>query len=217
MPTTLPNRRTFLALPVVLLAAAGGLAGCGFKLRQAPRYAFKTIRLAAPASSALIQQLSRELTATHQVRVVTDPAQADVTFISSGEKRERSILSLTSNGEVREFELRLRLPFRVTGPGERELVPETEIMRRMDQSYSETAALSKESEALMLYQSMQDDVVQQVMRRLGMIRLDAGPDAVPLPSATAASAAAPASAPASAASAAASAPASAASAAAPAP
>jgi len=161
------GRRAFLAWPVAL-----ALAGCGFKLRQTPRFSFKTIRLAMPAS-ALMQQLNRELTATHQTRVVSDPAQAEVTLISTGERRERTVLSYTATGEAREYELRLRFSFRITGPDGRDLAPPTEILRRTDQSYSETAALSKAAEAEMLYQSMQDDIAQQVMRRLATVKPDA--------------------------------------------
>jgi LPS-assembly lipoprotein len=161
------GRRAFLAWPAAL-----ALAGCGFKLRQPPQFGFKTIRLAMP-SSALMQQINRDLTATGQVRVISDPAQAEVTLVSPGEQRERSVLSFTATGEAREYELRLRFSFSVTGPDGRELVPSTEILRRMDQSYSETAALSKDAEAQMLYQSMQDDIVQQVMRQLAMVKPDA--------------------------------------------
>jgi len=155
----------------LLLAAASTalLTACGFKLRQPPHFQFKTIRLAMPGS-ALMQQVSRNLKATGQVQVVSDPAQAEVTLVSTGEQREQSVLSLTSTGEVREYELRLRFSFRVTGPGGRELIPQTEILRRMNQSYSETAALSKGAEADMFYQSMLDDIVQQVMRRLAMVK-----------------------------------------------
>jgi LPS-assembly lipoprotein len=165
------GRRAFLALPIALPVALT-LAGCGFKLRQPPNFDFKTIRLAMPAT-AVMQQISRELTATHQVQVVSNPAQAEVTLVSTGEKREQSILSLSASGEVLEYELRLRFPFHITGAGGRDLVSPTEILRRMNQSYSDTAALSKASEAEMLYQSMQDDVVQQVMRRLAMIKIGA--------------------------------------------
>ncbi|MDR0478753.1 MAG: LPS assembly lipoprotein LptE [Burkholderiaceae bacterium] len=173
------SRRAFLALPIALT-----LAGCGFKLRQPPHFNFKTIRLAMPANSALMLQLTRELNATHQVQVIADPAKAEVTLVSTGEKREQSILSLSPAGEVLEYELRLRFAFRVTGPGGRELVPQTEILRRMNQSYSETAALSKGYEAQMLYQSMQDNIAQQVMRRLSMIRLEQA-NAAPAPIASA--------------------------------
>ena len=53
----------------------------------------------------------------------------------------------------------------------RELLPMTEISRQIDQSYAESAALSKEQEGLMLYQNMQSDIVQQVMRRLATVHL----------------------------------------------
>ncbi|MDR2992081.1 MAG: LPS assembly lipoprotein LptE, partial [Burkholderiaceae bacterium] len=159
--------RRFLALPLALT-----LAGCGFRLRQPPHFDFKTIRLAMP-DSALAQQLTGQLTATHQVKVVSAPAQAEVTLISAGEQRENSILSLNANGEVMEYELRLRFSFRVTGPDGRDLIAQTEILRRMNQSYSDTAALSKGSEAEMFYQNMQSDIVQQVMRRLAMVKPDA--------------------------------------------
>ncbi|MDR0458341.1 MAG: LPS assembly lipoprotein LptE [Burkholderiaceae bacterium] len=161
------GRRAFLTLPIAFT-----LAGCGFKLRQPPHFNFNTIRLAMPGT-ALMQQISRELTVTRQVKVVSDPAQAQVTLISPGEQRENSILSLDVNGNVLEYELRLRFSFRVTGPDGRDLIAQTEIVRRMNQSYNDTAALSKASEAEMLYQSMQDDIAQQVMRRLAIIRLDA--------------------------------------------
>jgi LPS-assembly lipoprotein len=160
---TSDRRRLFLALPLALT-----LAGCGFKLRQPPHFDFKTIRLAMPGT-ALAGQLTRELTATHQVKVVSAPAPAEVTLISTGEQRENSVLSLSSSGEVLEYELRLRFAFRVTGSDGRDLIPPTQILRRMNQSYSYTAALSKGVEAQMLYQNMQDDVVQQVMRRLAMV------------------------------------------------
>jgi len=59
----------------------------------------------------------------------------------------------------------------VLTPAGRELLPQAEILREIDQSYSESAALSKEQEALMLYQNMQSDIVQQVMRRLATVKL----------------------------------------------
>ena len=52
-------------------------------------------------------------------------------------------------------------------------LPDAEILREIDQSYSESAALSKEAEAEMLYQSMQSDVVQQALERIAAIQLPA--------------------------------------------
>lgn len=159
------------------LALSGGallvLAGCGFQLRQAPEFAFKSIQLALPPNSALGAELRRQLEGTGRVTVVTDPARqgaAEVVLDSAGEQRERAVVALTAAGEVREFQLRLRFAFRLRTLAGRELLPRTEIVRQMDQSYSESAALSKEQEALMLYQNMQGDIVQQVMRRLAAVK-----------------------------------------------
>ena len=164
-----PRRRTLL-----LACAPLALAGCGFALRKAPNFGFHSIYLALPTGSALGLELRRQLQGTGQIQVITDATQkdkADVVLESQGERRERAVVSLTAAGEVREFQLRIHFSFRVVTPAGRELLPNAEISRQIDQSYSESAALSKEQEALMLYQNMQSDLVQQVMRRLATAKL----------------------------------------------
>jgi len=163
------QRRTLL-----LAAAPLALAGCGFALRKAPTFGFHSIDLALPIGSGLGLELRRQLEGTGQIEVITDAARkskADVVLESAGEQRERIVVSRTSAGLVTEYQLRMRFTFKVRTPAGRELLPSTELMRQIDQSYSETAALSKEQEALMLYQNMQSDIVQQVMRRLATVKL----------------------------------------------
>jgi LPS-assembly lipoprotein len=56
------------------LAAAGaslGLAGCGFELRKAPVFAFKT--LSVSGNTAIVNQIRRELRATGTVTVWPEP------------------------------------------------------------------------------------------------------------------------------------------------
>ncbi|MFT4195267.1 LPS assembly lipoprotein LptE [Ottowia sp.] len=158
-------RRLFLAA-----AAAPLLTACGFQLRQAPAFGFGRIALAMP-QTALAIELRRQLEGTGRIEVATDPARAEVVLESAGEQRERVVVSVTASGEVREFQLRIRFKFRLRTADGRELLPSSEILRQIDQSYSESAALSKEAEALMLYQNMQSDVVQQVIRRLATVKL----------------------------------------------
>lgn len=158
----------------LLLASTTLLAGCGFALRQAPQLDFDSIYLALPESSALGLELRRQLTGLEGVRVISDPAhkeQAQVLLESPGEQRQRLIVSTTAAGEVREVTLRLRFPFRATDANGRELLPPIELERQIDQSWSETAALSKEQETAMLYTNMQRDIVQQVLARLASISL----------------------------------------------
>ncbi|MCA0324179.1 MAG: LPS assembly lipoprotein LptE [Proteobacteria bacterium] len=159
-----------------LLAGAAAapllLAACGFQLRQAPNFAFQRLVLVMPGTP-LSTELRRQLEASGNIQVSNALAEAkpeDFVLESAGERRERVVVSITPTGQVREFQLRVRFSFRLRTVAGTELLPSTEILRQVDQSYSETEALSKEAEALMLYQNMQADIVQQVMRRLAIIK-----------------------------------------------
>ncbi|WP_036596911.1 LPS assembly lipoprotein LptE [Ottowia thiooxydans] len=163
------RRRFLLALPVPMV-----LAGCGFALRKPPDFSFRSIYVAMSPGSSLGNELRRQLTGTGRVQVITDVAkrnEADVVLEGLQDLRERVVVGLNASGQVREFQLRVRFKFRVRTPAGKDVIPDTEILRQIDQSYSETAALSKEAEALMLYDNMQTDIVQQVLRRLATIKV----------------------------------------------
>ena len=166
------NRRAALAL----LLGAGALAatGCGFALRKAPEFAFRSIYVDLPANSSIGNELRRQLQGTGKLEVIQDAArrdQAEVLLQSVLDVRDRIVVGRDASGQVREFQLRQRFRFRVRTPAGKEVLPMSEILRQIDQSYSESAALSKEAEAQMLFQNMQTDIVQQVMRRLATIKL----------------------------------------------
>jgi LPS-assembly lipoprotein len=79
-------------------------------------------------------------------------------------------VGVSSTGQVREFQLRIRVKFRVRTPQGNELVPEAEILQQRDISFTESAALAKEAEEGLLYRDMQSDIVQQLMRRLAAVK-----------------------------------------------
>lgn len=150
--------------------AAALLAGCGFQLRQAPHLDFTRIALSMPKTPLAIE-LTRQLEAIDGIEVVGDAARAQIVLQSAGERRDRTVVGRTATGEVREYELRVRFSLRLQTADGTEVLPTSEIQRQMDQSYSESAALSKETESAMLYQSMIADIAQQVIRRLSTIKL----------------------------------------------
>lgn len=164
------QKRTVLAL-----IAAAPLAACGFRLRGAPDFSFKSIFVKAPASNQLARELVRTLKgAGGNVRVITDVAelpQAEVICNILSENRDRIVVGLNASGQVRELQLRLRIQFSVTGPNGEEYVPATEMLQQRDVSYNESIALSKEGEEAMLFKNMQTDLVQQLMRRLAKVKL----------------------------------------------
>lgn len=165
MTAVLPLRRAAVLLGALLLA------GCGFQLRNSQNYAFNTIAVLPAHGSALSTALQRYL--ANSVQVVSGPAvqpPPDVVLEILQEKRDQTVVGLNASGQVREFELRLTVKFRLRSARGTELIEPTEILQQRDISYTESAALAKETEEAMLYRDMQADVVQQLLRRLAAVR-----------------------------------------------
>jgi len=160
--------RGWRALTSTLLVSLG-LAACGFQLRGATELPFSRIALEGFAPrSPLADELRRTLAQSAQV--VATPAQAQVVLTALSDRRERSVVASTTAGQVRELTLRVRLGFKLTTPGGRELIPPTELLLSRDMSYLETYALGKEYEEAQLVKAMQSDIVDQLMRRLAHVK-----------------------------------------------
>jgi len=156
----------------LLLGAAVLLSGCGFALKRAPELSFKTIQLAGfPPRSALAAELRSQLEASPTRRVVESASEAQVILQVLSEAREKIVVAQTSASQIREFELRLRLNFRVRNAAGKDLIGNSEIVQSRSMTYTETIALAKEQEEATLYRSMQTDIVSQVLRRLASVRL----------------------------------------------
>ena len=158
---------------LLTLAAALLLAGCGFQLRQAPHFAFNTIYVGAAPSSSLGNELKRTIAFSDGVTVIGEPARANsaqVVLDVLADQREKVVVGLTASGQVREFQLRTRLRFKLRTPQGKELIPETELLQQRDISFNESAVLAKEAEENLLYRDMQTDLVQQLMRRLAALK-----------------------------------------------
>ena len=159
-------------LAAAALALATLLGGCGFELRRTPPLPFARIALVGfDSRSPLAAELRAAL--QQQVQIAPSPAQADVVLQVLRDLREKSVVASTAAGQVREIQLRLKLEFRLSTAGGRELIPATELMLSRDMSYSETFALAKSQEVAELYAAMQTDVVQQTLRRLARASLAA--------------------------------------------
>jgi LPS-assembly lipoprotein len=123
-------------------------------------------------SPSFANQLARAVRAGSKTRITTNPKEADVTLQILSELRDRSILSLSSAGRVQELQIRYRVSFRVYDQKGREYVAPNEILLKRDLLYSDADVLGKEQEEALLYRDMQNDAVQQAMRRLQVARLD---------------------------------------------
>ena len=179
---------SFLTLLLVLVA------GCGFKLRgsaELPGYKlpFATIALSLAETSEFYAHLKRTIEASSPgTRVVSDPREAEAVLTVLGDRSEKIILSLTAAGRAREYQLVRHFSFKVHGnvtapaappvkysdapvTGPVEYLPTSTITLRREITFSDDLVLSKESEEGLLLRDMQNDLVQQLMRRLAAAKL----------------------------------------------
>ena len=150
---------------LVLIVLTCALAGCGFHLRGTADMPFDSVYV-PNATSGIALDLTRNLRAGSNVKVVDDPKRAEAILEFSGETRAKEILSLTGAGRVREFRLRYRVGFRVHDGKGNNYVPQSTLELTRDVTYDDADVLAKESEEQLLYRDMQGDMVQQIMRRL---------------------------------------------------
>jgi LPS-assembly lipoprotein len=165
----MPVQRRLL-LAVVLVASL--LAGCGFQLRSKQAFVFQTIAITPENGGGVATDVTRYLGG--MVRPVAPAAAGqpapDVILDILQELREKTVVGVNASGQVREFQLRTRVRFRLRTPLGRELIAPTEIVQQRDISFNESAVLAKEAEEALLYRDMQTDVVQQLLRRLAAVK-----------------------------------------------
>jgi LPS-assembly lipoprotein len=153
-----------------LLAAAGlaVLAGCGFQLRGQALLPFQAAYVEAAGRSPLAAQLRRQLDL--KGKLAERREAADVIIRLTGEKRDKSILSLSGAGKVREYRLNHGVTLVALAPDGSAMLAEADVKQSRDFSYSDEQILAKEAEENMLRKDMDDEIVRQILRRLAFVR-----------------------------------------------
>ena len=141
-------------------------ASCGFQLRGEQTLPFATF--AVKASGNLIAPKVRELVAKNvqHTKLIENTAQADGVLEILSEEQEKVITALSSAGRVREYELRLRVRFRLTDKNADVLIPPTELKLFRILPYDELQVLGKGEEEALLFTDMESDIAAQIMRRV---------------------------------------------------
>lgn len=153
-------------LAAAALLAATLFAGCGFQMRGSYTLPYESLYLNLPEYSEVGAGLKRNILASGGTRITERPEDAQAIFQPAGEARQRLILSLSGSGRVREVRLRYRFAYRITDNKGINLSAPGEIETLRDMTYDDSNILSKEQEEALLWRDMQNDVVQQLLRRL---------------------------------------------------
>ena len=146
------------------------LASCGFQLRGQASLPFDSLYVVGPPQFA--NQVARAVRAGSQTHIAGNAKDAQVTLEILSEQRERAILSLSSGGRAREITLTYRVAYRVLDQKKSVYLQTSEILLRRDVTYTDTDVIAKEQEEALLYRDMQNDAVQQLVRRLQAARID---------------------------------------------
>lgn len=162
------TRRRFLLGTLATTA----LAGCGFQLRGAQGMPFQSIYLGTGEYSELTAALRRQLEAGG-AQVVDSPTGAQVRLQVIRDTQSKTISSLSSAAQVREYTLFRYFDFRLVDTSGAEIIPAARITIRRTLTYNENDLLAKEGEEQLLYKDMGSDLVRQVLRRLAAAKLPA--------------------------------------------
>ena len=158
------------SLLIVLLTAT--LAACGFHLRGSAGsdLPYASMYIALPETAEVRVWLERYLRGSTNTTVSDDAKTATVTFQQLSDSRDKSILSIDARGRVREYRLQMRYRFRLVDAQGREIVAPQEISMNRDMTYDDSQVLSKSMEENLLWRDMNNDLVNQIMRRLSRIK-----------------------------------------------
>jgi LPS-assembly lipoprotein len=153
------------------LLATLALSACGFQLRGVYSLPFDTLYIALPETNELRAIIKRNVEASTQTRVVTEAKDAQATLTILHDEPVKNILSLNSAGRVREFQLVRTFTFRVNDVKGQEFLPASTIRITREITFNDAAVLAKDAEEVLLWRDIQNDLVQQLLRRLAAAKL----------------------------------------------
>lgn len=153
-----------------IAAAALLLASCGFHLRGDASFPFSSIYVNAPSSPPITSELNRSLAGASGTKLADSPTAAEVVLEVPVVVDDKDVLSLSSGGSVREYQLVKRVQFRLHGKDGIDWMPAGEIVVRRSYTFNETQVLARDLQEQRLLREMQTDAVQQIIRRLQTAR-----------------------------------------------
>jgi LPS-assembly lipoprotein len=167
-------RRSFL----MLVGSAVLLSACGFQLRGQQNYVFKRLAVVG-APPPVAARLERMIQGGSDTLIVKSAADADAVLRVS-ESRGQSTLTLDRYGTVQEYQLNYSLNYTLTNRDGEVLIAPSVISLNRAMTYNAQYTNAKAQESDILFADMQNDAVDQLMRRFAIVRTlqPAGPDEV---------------------------------------
>lgn len=152
---------------LLVLFLTFALSACGFQLRGSYSLPWETLAISGvPENNELYFQIRRSIEAGSLTKVVADVKQANATLVVLQNLQHKAILSLSAKGLVREFQLTRTFQYRVQDTQGKEILPVSQIILQRDMTFDDERIFAKEAEEALIWREMQQDLVQQLLRRL---------------------------------------------------
>ena len=168
-----PLRRRGLQVGLGVLVGAA-LAGCGFRPRGDIKPVFTQVFTDLSAHNGVGLPLRQALQAAGvDMRPLGAPSDATAALPVLKveiDQREKSVIAKTVDGQVRELQLRVRFIASVRDGLGHVWMPRTEWVLTQNLGYNETLAYGKELEESLMLPKMEQDIAEQVMRKLAVLR-----------------------------------------------
>ena len=154
------------------LILAATLAACGFHLRGqgSAQLPYSTMYISLPETAEVAIWLKRYIKASGSTQVVDKGSDAEAIFQQLTDNRSKAILSVNAQGRAREYRLTLSYSFRVVNAKGQVLVPPNEISLSRDVTFDDSNVLAKDLEEGLLWRDMNMDLVNQIMRRMTIVK-----------------------------------------------
>ncbi|MFZ5492199.1 MAG: LPS assembly lipoprotein LptE [Pseudomonadota bacterium] len=160
------SMRRFLCLPALAMLAL--LGACGFHVRgnyQLPD-TLGAVYIEVPGYDYDLRHRLQRTLGARGVRLVDDVTAADSVLRITNPRFDTRVLSVGTDARVREHELRYTLGFELRKRDGTVLVAPQSVELLRDVTYDETNVLGSQSEASAGRLELQDQAVQQIVRRL---------------------------------------------------
>jgi LPS-assembly lipoprotein len=156
------------SLMTLVGASAVLLSACGFQLRGHQDYVFKHLMVVG-APAPMEARFTRMIEGGSDTRVVQSQSDADAILRLSMD-RSQTTLTLDQYGTVAEYQLNYSVHYMVTGSDGTLLIPPSVITLNRAMTYNSQYANAKAQEADILFTDMENDAVDQITRRLSVVR-----------------------------------------------
>lgn len=158
--------KSWLKMAFVSFLVLAILSACGFRMRGAIDLPYKYAMLTGTMSVDLRQGLTRAIEVGSNVKMTTNPKQADLTINILLEQPSQQILTYNIQGQITGYRLILKVIFNANDKDGNEIIPDSEVYMMRDMDFSITSPLAAELMTAELNASMRADIIAQILRRI---------------------------------------------------